>query len=93
MHIGLLTLHLALGDIDSLKDKRHIVHSLLGRIRSRFPVSAAEVGDLDAHRRSILAAVMVSNDAALCHKVLQQVADFVEDDGRAVLDDYSIEML
>jgi len=93
MHIGLITLHLGLGDIHSLKEKRHIVHSLLGRIRNRFPVSAAEVGDLDAHRLSVIAAVMVSNDAALCHKVLQQVADFIEDDGRAVLDDYSIEML
>ncbi len=93
MHIGALTIHLALDGIDSLKDKRHIVHSLLGRIRARFPVSAAEVGDLDAHRRSTLAAVIVSNNPALCHRVLQQVADFVEDDGRAVLDDYQIEML
>ncbi|MFM7321689.1 MAG: DUF503 domain-containing protein [Armatimonadota bacterium] len=93
MHIGLITLHLGLGDIHSLKDKRHIVHSLLGRIRSRFPVSAAEVGDQNLRRQSVLAAVMVSGDAALVHMVLQQIANFVEDDGRAVLDDTTIEML
>lgn len=93
MHIGVLTLHIAIEEAASLKEKRHAIHSLLGRIRSRFPVSIAEVDDLDLWRHAVLGAAMVSNDAALCHKVLEKVADFVEGDGRVVLEDYAIEML
>lgn len=93
MHIGALTLHLSIEDAQSLKEKRHAVHSVLGRIRARFPVSAAEVGDLNLWRRATLGVAVVSNDPTTCHRILEKVADFVEDDGRVVLDDYAIEML
>lgn len=93
MHIGVLTLFVSIETAHSLKEKRHAVHSLLGRIRARFPVSAAEVGQLDLWRRATLGVVIVSNDAATCHRILEKVADFTEDDGRVVLDDYTIEML
>ena len=37
----------------SLKDKRMVVRSLKEKLRSRFEISAAEVGLLDLHQRSL----------------------------------------
>lgn len=93
MHIGVLTLHLAIEGAESLKDKRQAVRSLIGRIKSRFNVSIAEVDDLDIWRRAVVGVVVVSNEAKFANQVLNKVVDHVENDGRVVLDDYGIEFL
>jgi uncharacterized protein len=90
MHIGILTLRLRLEGADSLKDKRQVVKSLIERMRGKFNVSAAEVDDLDVWRRATVGVAVVSNDPRFCNQVLSQVVNYVEDDGRAVLDDYAI---
>ena len=46
MFVGILTVDISLGDIFSLKEKRQIVKSIIGRIRNRYNVSIAEVDKL-----------------------------------------------
>ncbi|MCK4827557.1 DUF503 domain-containing protein, partial [bacterium] len=43
MIVGVLTTHLSMQGITSLKGKRSIVKSLIGRLKSRFNISIAEV--------------------------------------------------
>ena len=62
MTIGVLQLELSIGDAMSLKDKRRVIKSLKDRIAHGHNVSIAEVGALDAHRRSVLGIAMVAND-------------------------------
>ena len=93
MHIGVLTLYLGIPQADSLKDKRSVVKSLTAHLRQKFNVSVAEVDDLDVWRRATVGVVVVSNDAKFTNQVLNKVVDHVENDGRAILDDYQIEML
>ena len=93
MHIGILTLHLAIDQADSLKDKRQVVRSLAQRLRNKFNVSVAEVDDLNLWRRAVLGVAVVSNDSRFANQILSKVVDHVEDDFRVVLDDYGIEML
>ena len=93
MHIGVLTLHLSIGQADSLKDKRQVVRSLVAHLRNKFNVSVAEVDDLDTWRRATLGVAVVSNEAKFANQVLNKVADHVENDWRVVLDDFEIEML
>jgi uncharacterized protein len=77
MVVGVCRVVLALPWNDSLKGKRSVVKSILERARARYSVAAAEVGDLDAHRRATLGFAHVSNDARLTRSVLDKLVSFV----------------
>lgn len=93
MFIGLLTLELLIHDAHSLKDKRTVVNSLLGRLRSRFNVSAAQIDDHDLWQRATLAVAVVSNDATVANAVLNHARDFAENDERCDVTECRIEIL
>jgi uncharacterized protein YlxP (DUF503 family) len=69
---------LFLADNESLKGKRAVVRSLLGRVRAKFNVAAAEVGELNAHEHAELAFAVVSNDARHANGMLDTIAAFCE---------------
>ena len=94
MAIGLLTLELYLPLNDSLKGKRGILKPLIARLRRDFNVSVCEADAQDVLSRAVLEVVCVSQNHAVAHRQLQNVANRVE--GRrldAQLIDYYIEML
>ena len=70
MFTGTLSLDLLLGDVHSLKEKRGVVRPIVAELRRRFEVAAAEAGDLDLHRRALIAVAVVAPDAAHCTEVL-----------------------
>ncbi len=73
--IGVLTLELRLESSHSLKEKRHVVHSLKDRLRHKFNVSVAEIDHQDLWQRATLAAVTVSSDHVHAEKVLRSVEE------------------
>ena len=77
MFTATLTLDLLLGDVHSLKGKRAVVRPVVAELRRRFPVSAAEVGHLDLHRRAEIGVAVVAADAAHCEEVLDAVEHLV----------------
>ena len=91
--LGTLTLRLEITDGTTLKDKRQVVRSLLDRIRGRFNVSAAEVGDLDSPRFATLAAAAVANEKPFLHTTLNKLVELVESEPRAVILEHAIEVL
>jgi uncharacterized protein YlxP (DUF503 family) len=76
MHIFCLELHLALPS-RSLKDKRGIVKSILGRARNRFNVACAEVDRQDGPGTAVLGFVTVSPDKTIARKTLEQAEDWI----------------
>lgn len=82
MFIGVLTVPIYLNGIGSLKDKRRIVKSLVERLRSRFNVSASEVGAMDNKRMSVVGISVVSNDGGFVEEQLDTIAHFIANDGR-----------
>jgi uncharacterized protein YlxP (DUF503 family) len=70
MFVGSLSMDVLLGDVHSLKEKRGVVRPILAELVRKYPVSAAEVGDQDLHRRALLGVAFVSADAAHCREVL-----------------------
>ena len=48
--------------VESLKDKRRIIKSILDKTRHKYQISTAEVGDLDSLDTSSLGFGMVTND-------------------------------
>lgn len=77
MFVGVLRLTLHLPEPGSLKSKRHLVRSALDRVRAKFNVSIAEVGENDLWQRSVLGVAAVGNDHGFVNEVLDKVADFV----------------
>jgi len=67
---GTLTADLLLGDVHSLKGKRSVVRPIVAELRRRFSVAAAEVGDLDLHRRVHIGVATVAGDARQVTDVL-----------------------
>ncbi len=61
----------------SLKDKRQVVRSLLAGARSKFGVSAAEVGANDQWQTLELGFAIVSSSASLARIMLQRLENYV----------------
>lgn len=76
MHIYCLELHLALPSF-TLKEKRGIIKSILGRARNRFNVACAEVDRQDNPRVAVLGFVTVSPDKVIARTALERVEDWV----------------
>jgi len=77
MWIGTLSLDLLLGDVHSLKEKRSLVRPVVAELRRRFPVSAAETGHMDLHRRAQVGVAVVAADRAHCVEVLDACEQLV----------------
>lgn len=93
MYVGVLKLVFHIPHARSLKEKRATVRRFGDRIRARFQVSIAEVGAQDLHQRAIFGVSVVSGDAKVCDRVLQDVARAAEFSEDAVLTDRQLEVL
>ncbi len=82
MIVGLLTIHIHLHGIGSLNDKRRIVKSLIGRVKSRFNFSVSEVDSHDNKALAVIGLATVSNDNVFINKQLDTVINFIQADGR-----------
>ena len=87
MIIGVLTVELFLGEANSLKEKRRVVKGIIDRIKSRFNVSVAEVGEQDTWQRCILGISFVSCEQAHVHRALAAIA-FYRSSGYGFITDY-----
>jgi len=79
MIVGICSIELRLAENHDLKGKRRVLKSVKDRVRGRFNVSIAEIGDLDAWQRSIIGVACVSKDRDQVESTLAHVAAFVED--------------
>ena len=82
MIAGLLKIQIHLHGIGSLKEKRGIVKSLIGRIRARFNFSVAEVAAHDSKAQSVIGLAVVANETPFVDKQLDTVINFIQRDGR-----------
>jgi hypothetical protein len=78
MVVGVGRIDLLIHNSSSLKAKRKIVKSILGRVRSKFDLSIAEVGDQDKWQRCRLGFAVVTNEKGKAHTMLETVLGYVE---------------
>jgi uncharacterized protein YlxP (DUF503 family) len=76
MFIYCMELHLSLPS-RSLKEKRGIIKSILGRVRNRFNVAAAEVDRQDNPAVAVLGFVTVSPDKVIARQALERIDEWV----------------
>jgi uncharacterized protein YlxP (DUF503 family) len=74
MVVGILRLTLFIHGASSLKDKRQVLRKVVDRLRSRFNVSVAEVGDNDVWQRAVVGVCAVANDKSFVNEVLDKCA-------------------
>lgn len=93
MIIGTCTLKLLIYESNSLKDKRHVIKSIIGKIQSRFNVSIAELDLNDSWQTSIIGFACVTNDTSHANQVITNVIKFIDGDSRVEIVNYNIEIL
>jgi uncharacterized protein YlxP (DUF503 family) len=91
VHVGLLEVVLRLEGNSSLKDKRKVVKSLLGRVKSRFNTAVAETGGQNLHETAVLGFAVCGPDHRVLNTVLDNILDFVEDNAEAEVADSRME--
>lgn len=64
--------------LESLKEKRRIVKSIVDQVRSRYKISAAEIGYLDNLDQGSIGFGIVSNNRKHSEKVLQTVINHMD---------------
>ena len=72
MVVGVLRLTLYIHGASSLKDKRQVLRKVVDRLRSRFNVSVAEVGDQDIWQKAVVGITAVANDHSFVNEVLDK---------------------
>jgi hypothetical protein len=85
MLVGVMTARIYMQGIGSLKEKRHIIKSVIGRLRSRFNISISEVEQQDSHTSAVLGLAVVSNERAFIDQQLDAILTFMRNDGRFYL--------
>jgi uncharacterized protein YlxP (DUF503 family) len=93
MVIGICQLDLLIRETHSLKGKRRIVKQIIGRVRSKFNVSIAEVGDQDLWQRCRLGFCLVGNEKRFINSALDKIVDFIETINSAEITNADIEIL
>lgn len=90
---GILSVTIEVPGSESLKDKRHVVKSMLDTARNKFHLSAAEIDHLDSHKTAGLAFACVGNEAAFVNMVLNKVLDHMMSNPLCEVVDSNMEMV
>ena len=93
MVIGVGAITLRLHECRSLKSKRKIVKSMIGKMRSNFNVSVAETGANDVHQRAEIGFVLVGNNAPLINSKIDKIFNLAESLGLAEIIDTEMEII
>lgn len=93
MIIGSCELKLQIFEANSLKEKRHTIKSIIGRLKSRFNISIAEIGLNDSWKTSMIGFACVTNDTQHANEIIDKVIKFIDGDSRVEIIEYNIELL
>ena len=91
--VGACRVVLRLPGAHSLKDKRHVVKSVIARVHNQFNVAAAEIEDQELWQKAVLGIAVVSNDSQHANEVLSTVVKFIANANQdAEMTDYEIDI-
>ena len=88
MKIAAMTFRLHAPWVNSLKEKRMIVKSLVAKLQNKFHVSAAEIDEQDSHQIIVIGVAAIIPHNALADSVMDEISQFVEENTEAeILDE------
>ena len=77
MNIGVAKVSLRIPENMSLKGKRQVVKSIIGRVKGKFDVAVAEVDDNDAWQLATIGLCCISNNRRHSNQVVSKAVDFI----------------
>jgi len=77
MVVGICVIELFIPQNGSLKGKRQVLQSIKTKIKNRFNVAIAEVGEQDLWQKAILGVTTVANDRSFVNEVMDKVVGFI----------------
>ena len=78
MLIAACLIQLAIPAPNSIKARRRVANAVKERLRQRFHLSVAEVGDSDDRQEAVIGCVEVGNDPRVMRERMDRVIRFVE---------------
>ena len=87
MRIAAITFRLHAPWVHSLKEKRMIVKSIIGKLQSRFHVSAAEIDEQDTHQIIVIGVAAIVPHNAQADSLMDKISRFVEENCEAEIID------
>lgn len=93
MIIGTAKVYLYANWVHSLKEKRMIVKSIIGKVKHRFNVSIAEVENQDYHQSIVIGIACVTNSSRLANSIIQNVVEYIEGNTEALVEKVETEVL
>ena len=85
MIVGVMTAQISMPGVTSLKGKRSIVKSVIGRLKSRYNISISEVDHQDTKTSAVIAMAIVCNEARFIDQQFDAILDFMRNDSRFFL--------
>ena len=94
MHIGICKFTIHIPGSQSLKNKRRVITSLMGRIQKRFNVSVSEVDHQDNWQLSTIGITCHNTDRRQLNSILDSILGFVREyEGEYILTDNQREII
>ena len=93
MVVGICRLDLRIRENNSLKGKRRILKRIIERVKNKFNVSIAEVGNHDLWQSSQIGFCMVGNDKRFINSALDKIIYFIEEINAAEITKSDIEII
>lgn len=64
--------------VHSLKEKRMIVKSILGKLKNKFNVSVAEIDEQDTHQIIVIGIASIVAHNAMADSICEEIRHFIE---------------
>lgn len=93
MSIGVLHVTLYIPGAHSLKSKRHVVQSLITRLKNKFNIAVAEIDAQDLHQRCDLGIVTINTSTCELQRTMDFVVSFIKGNPESDIVDLSLEIL
>ncbi len=77
MNVGVARISLRIPENQSLKGKRHVLQSIITRVRDKFNVAVAEVENGDKWQLATIGISYVSNDGRHVNEVMDHIVNFI----------------
>ena len=79
MDILLMKITIRASWVNSLKEKRMIVKSIIQKLKNKFNISISEVDRQDEHKMIVIGISAVCSDVKIVHSMKEKIIDFIEE--------------
>ena len=93
MNILIMEITLRASWVNSLKEKRMIVKSIIQKLKNKFNISVAEIGEQDVHKTIVIGIAAICGSSAQADSAMEHIITFVESNTDAEIIDIESEII